>query len=412
VVFSTDWEFRKRTLCTHPAFASQNPMADPKPLNLLRVITRLPVGGIERKILAVLPRLNPEKFRPRLVCIHERGALADELEASGVPVDLCPMSSRLSPSGIYRLAALMRKHEIHVVHAHMYRSAIPATIAARFARVPVVITQVHNVGTWETRRQRWLDSFLCRWRSAVIAVSESVRHDVLQNLAIPENKVRVIHNGVDVERFTGDFASAESRQTARVATRAALGLQPDDVVIVYHGRLVDQKNPEALVKIASEVAQRRKGVVVLVVGDGPCRADLEQSAANRKVSHLIRFLGRRDDIPELLRASDIYVLPSFREGFSNALIEALAAGLPAVATDVGGNAEAVEHGRSGWIVPPRNDALFLSAVAGLVDNSAERAGMSAEARKRAAFFSIENMIANVEALYTELADTAAIVRRT
>jgi glycosyltransferase involved in cell wall biosynthesis len=181
------------------------------------------------------------------------------------------------------------------------------------------------------------------------------------------------------------------------------------VAIIYHGRLVSQKNPEALVKIACEVAQRRKGVVVLVAGDGPRREDLERMAAEMNVSGTIRFLGRRDDIPDLLQAADIYVLPSFKEGFSNALVEAMAAGLPAVATDVGGNAEAVEHGHSGWIVPPRNDGLLLNAVAALVDDGAERARMSQEARKRARFFSIENMIANVESLYTKLAREAGLV---
>jgi glycosyltransferase involved in cell wall biosynthesis len=294
----------------------------------------------------------------------------------------------------------MRKHRIDIVHAHMYRSAVPATIAAHLARVPVVITQVHNVDTWETRRQRWLDSFLCRWRSAVVGVSECVRRDITRSLSIPEEKVHVLYNGVDVERFGGGGR--------RAAMRAALGLAPDDVAIIYHGRLVSQKNPEALVKIACEVAQRRKGVVVLVAGDGPRREDLERMAAEKNVSGTIRFLGRRDDIPELLQAADIYVLPSFKEGFSNALIEAMAAGLPAVATDVGGNAEAVEHGRSGWIVPPRNDGLLLNAVAALVDDAAERARMSEEARKRARFFSIENMVANVESLYTQLAREAGL----
>jgi len=382
-----------------PVFEAAVP--NPRPLNILRVITWLPVGGIERKILAVLPRLDRERFRVRLVCLRERGPLANELETLGVPVDECPMRSRLSPSGILGLSALMRKHRIDIVHAHMYRSAVPATIAARLARVPVVITQLHNVDTWETRRQRWLDSFLCRWRSAVVAVSECVRRDITRNLSIPEEKVHVLYNGVDVERFGGGGR--------RAATRAALGLRPDDVAIIYHGRLVSQKNPEALVKIAAEVAQRRKGVVVLVAGDGPRREDLERLAAEKNVSGLIRFLGRRDDIPDLLQAADIYVLPSLKEGFSNALVEAMAAGLPAVATDVGGNAEAVEHGRSGWIVPPRDDGLLLNAVAALVDDAAERARMSQEARRRARFFSIENMIANVESLYTTLAREAGIV---
>lgn len=372
-----------------------------RPLNVLRVITWMPVGGIERRILAVLPRLDPEKFRPRLVCIRERGVLADELEKAGVPVEVCPLRSRLSPLGIRRLAALMRRWKIDIVHAHMYRSSVPATIAARLAKVPVVIAQVHNMATWETARQRRLDRFLCRWRSAVVAVSESVRQDIIENLSLAPEKVRVVYNGIEIERFDDP--------SLREPARAALGLGPKDVAIIYHGRLVAQKNPEALVKIACEIGRRHRDVVVLVAGDGPRRADLERLAAEKGATKHIRFLGRREDIPALLQASDIYALPSLKEGFSNALLEAMAAGLPVVATDVGGNAEAVEHGRSGWIVPARDDGQFLSAVADLVDHPQERARMAAEAKNRARVFSLENMVRNVEALYTDLAREAGVI---
>lgn len=379
-----------------------------RPLNVLRVITWLPVGGIERKILAVLPRLDPARFRVRVVCLRERGALACDLEESGIPVDVSPMTSRLSPRGLLRLARHMREHHIDIVHAHMYRSSVPATIAARLARVPVVVSQVHNVATWETRRQLWLDRALCRWRTAMVAVSESVRRDVIATLRIGAERVRVIYNGVDLAAFGATGGS-------RAAKRAELGLQPEDIAIVYHGRLVAQKNPEALLRIAVQIAMMRKGVRVIVVGDGPCREDLERRAREAGAcggsGETVRmlFLGQRTDIPEILQACDIAVLPSFKEGFSNAVIEALAAGLPVVATDVGGNAEAVEHGRSGWIVPPGNEGALLSAVESLVDDPDERARMGAAAALRAERFSLDRMVGDVENLYTDLARQAGLL---
>ena len=371
------------------------------PLNVLRVITWLPVGGIERKILAVLPRLDRSKFNVRLVCLRERGALADELESAGIPVDLCAFPKRLSPGAMRVLAGLMRRHKIDIVHSHMYRSNVPATIAARMARVPVMIAQVHNVETWESARQRWMDRFLCRWRTTIVGVSDRVRRDVIEELGVDPARTRVLYNGVDIARF--------SNGSLRAPARAALGFGPEDIVIIYHGRLVDQKNPEALLKIAYEVAARRQRVFVLVVGEGPCRQTLELGAAARGVDDRMRFLGQRDDIPALLNASDIAVLPSFKEGFSNSLIEAMAAGLPIVATDVGGNAEAVEHGKSGWIVRPRDDAALLNAVAHLVDDAVERSAMSACAAQRAEIFSLDRMVANVEAMYLELAGKAGLI---
>lgn len=373
----------------------------PAPLNVLRVITWLPVGGIERKIAAVVPRLDRALFNPRVVCLRERGPLADDLEKAGVPVDLCPLKSRLSPSGILRLADLMRRERIHIVHAHMYRSSTPATIAARLAGVPVVIAHVHNVNTWETRRQLWMDRFLSRWRRAVVGVSDRVRRDVLERLRIAPEKARVLYNGVDLERFQD--------RSLRAPARKALGLSDDDLVIIYHGRLVEQKNPRVFARIAAEIAARRPGARMLVAGDGPLREEVAQLAEKAGAGAAIRMLGRRDDIPELLQAADIYVLPSFKEGFSNALIEAMAAGLAVVATDVGGNAEAVEHGKSGLIVPPREDEALLAAVARLVDHPAERRAMAEAARERARRFGLDTMVAEVQELYLELARDAGLI---
>jgi len=263
------------------------------------------------------------------------------------------------------------------------------------------VGQVHNVDTWETVRQRWLDRFLCRWRTHLVAVSECVRKDVIQSLHLPPEKVRVLYNGVEIEAFAD--------RSLRDPARAALGLKPDDIAIIYHGRLVNQKYPEGLLKIAAQVAARSTRVVVLVAGDGPRRADLEAAAKRQGLEKHIRFLGRRDDIPALLQASDIAVLPSLKEGFSNAIIEAMAAGLPVVATAVGGNAEAVTHGRNGWIVPPGNDAALLNAVAQLVNDSAERERMAVQSRLMVRKFSIERMIANVEGLYLDLAREARLL---
>ncbi|NQU43145.1 glycosyltransferase [bacterium] len=371
------------------------------PLNVLRVITWLPVGGIENKILAVLPRLDKRRFNVRLVCLRERGPLANALEEAGVPVEVNEMPTRLSPRGLWNLRALMKRHEIQIVHSHMYRSSVPATIAGRLAKAPVILAQVHNVETWETRRQLMQDRFLCRWRSGIIAVSDRVRRDILEHLPMPPEKVHVIYNGVDIESFADE--------SLREASRTALGLGPDDVAIIYHGRLVEQKNPEALIQIAEKVAKPRSGVHVLVVGDGPKRASLERAASTRGLKAKIRFLGRREDIPALLQASDIAVLPSLKEGFSNALVEAMAAGLAVVATDVGGNAEAVQNGQSGWIVPPGDDEAVLDAVARLVDDADVRDRFSVASRRRAEVFSLDHMVESVERLYWDQARQVGLV---
>lgn len=367
------------------------------PLNILRVITWLPVGGIERRLVAVLPRLDPERFRVRLVCIRERGELASELEASGIPVDVVPFRKRWDIGGLRRLSALMREHRIDIVHSHMYRSSVPATVAARLAGVGQVWGQVHNVGTWETRRQAAMDRFLCRWRAGMIAVSDKVRQDVMQTLRLPEDRVKVIYNGVDTARF----ASARAR---REDVRRREGAAPHDTVFVFAARMVEQKRAGDFLHALGMLQSKAMGETVRawMLGDGPLRTGLEAEAAKLPFPQNIRFFGKRDDVEDFLGAGDVFVLPSTKEGFSNALVEAMASGIAPVASDVGGNAEAIRDGVDGVIVPSCQPAVLEQAMETLWRDPERRAAMGVSAAGRAECFSLDAMIAQLEAFYDAL----------
>jgi glycosyltransferase involved in cell wall biosynthesis len=367
-------------------------------LNILRVITWLPVGGIERRIVATLPRLR-ERFNIELVCVRELGPLAADLQAAGVPVTLIPFRTRWDPRGLRQLAALMREREINLVHSHMYRSNVPATVAARMAGVKSVWAQVHNVGTWETRRQAWLDRALCHWRTGVIAVSERVQHDVMQQLRLPAERVRVVYNGVDL----GQYQRAGAR---RGELRAAHGVAPGELVVLFAARLVLQKRTTDLLS-AFAVMQRehpQQPLSLWIAGDGPQRAELEQQAAQLPNPAAVRFLGRSDRVDELMAAADIFVLPSTKEGFSNALVEAMASGLAIVASDVGGNSEAIRHGVDGVIVPPCAVEELTGALRQFINDSAWRHQAAASAARRAEAFSLERMLDNVSDLYERSAE--------
>ena len=159
---------------------------------LVRVITHLPVGGIERRLVAVLPRLAAKGWRASVIVIRERGALADELEASGIPIRVMPFMSRFSPPRLREMAAYLRENKTDVLHSHMYRSNAPAAVAGHMAKTPAVFAQIHNVGTWETSRQAFVDRWLCRYRTGIIAVSKAVQRDVIARLRVPESKVPVL----------------------------------------------------------------------------------------------------------------------------------------------------------------------------------------------------------------------------
>ena len=291
-------------------------------IRVLRVITWLPVGGIERKIVEVLPRLDRDRFEVSLVCLRELGPLAAELEAEGIQVDCLPFRRRWDVGAIRRLAGLMRDRRIDIVHSHMYRSNVPATVAAHLAGLPHVWTQVHNVGTWETRRQLFLDRFLCRWREGIIAVSDQVRREVIERLRLPPRKVRLIYNGVDLERF--------GKSEGREEFRTEQGVENGAVVFLLTARLVEQKRPQDFVALAGRLLTKEAQgsgsppVHFWLLGEGGMREQLAREAETFALPHRVKFLGRRTDVERVMAAADIFAMTSIKEGFSNALLEALA----------------------------------------------------------------------------------------
>ena len=366
-------------------------------MNILRVITWLPVGGIEQKLVAILPKIQDAgKGSVRLCCIRERGPLADDLERAGVPVDLIPFKRRWDVPAILKLRNLIRKHKIDVVHSHMYRSNVPAAVAARLAGAKVVVAQVHNVDTWETRRQLWMDRALMGWRDAVVSVSEAVRRDVREKLGVSEQKARLIYNGVDVDRFGSPSPDARDR------LREEWGIPQDAVVAMMLSRLHPQKNPLGLLNAFARIEAAVPRLRIVYVGTGPQREEVARMVEERGLASRVHMVGERRDIPDALAAADIAVLPSFKEGFSNTVLESMAAGKPIVCTDVGGNAEVVIPGETGYIEPPGDNEAFGESLKKLAQDSALRQVFGDASRARVQRFSLDRMAQDTIDLYEEL----------
>ncbi|MDK2972823.1 MAG: hypothetical protein PWP23_2578 [Candidatus Sumerlaeota bacterium] len=366
-----------------------------QPIRVVRAITWLPVGGIERRLVAVLPRLAALGFDIRLVCLREFGPLAEEIRAAGVPVDLLKMKTRLHPPGLRAFAAYLREHRTQILHAHMYRASVPGTVAARMAHTPVVFGQVHNVGTWESSRQVWTDRFLCRWRTGMIAVSQAVQRDVCATLGLPEEQVRVLYNGIDTDHF---FPDPQLRATAR----RELALDDDTVALLVPARLHANKNPQGVLT-AFEAASARAPhrAVLLFAGKGPLEEEVRAAIAQRGLAERVRLLGSRDDMPALYNAADAVVLSSFKEGFSNAVVEALACGKPVIAADVGGNKEAVNDERVGWIHEAGDGEALARQMAEALANPAALVARADDCRARALVFSLDGLVEQTATLYRQ-----------
>lgn len=359
-----------------------------RPVRVLLAINTLARGGAERQLVALATGLDHHAFSVSVLCVVAGGPLADELTSAGIPVAV--FDSR-NPLELLRLFAYVRGEAPEIVHSFLFGSNIVATFAATLARTPVVITSRRSLGFFKDGRPHYdmLQGIANRFTDVIIANSDAVREDTLRREHLDAGKVRVIHNGVTLN-IVGDGAR----------TRAALVGEVDTLVVVV-ANLIPYKGLDYFVDAWRNVVRAVPGARAIVVGEGPARADLEARAADLGGS--ISFIGSRHDVPELLQAADLVVQSSLYEGFPNAVLEAMAAGRPVVATAVGGTLEAVIHDRTGLLVPPRDPSAIADAIVRILGDPdlADRYGR--EGRKRIeSEFSIGRMLDGYRDLYRSL----------
>lgn len=372
-----------------------------QPIRLCMAVNNLDVGGLERFVISLLRHLPRSKFELSLVCLSGTGRLFSELElpaGATLVLDKNPVlegvaSKVRSLSTVARIARFLGRRRVDILNTHNLAPLIYAGAAARLssARPRVVYTehnQIHRAGPRARRRFREY----ARIAHEIVTVSHDLRRTLVSDVGVPR-PVRAIHNGIDGSRF------ARPRDGS---VRRELGIRPDTFVIGTAVVLSEQKGITHLLHAARAVLAREPGVVFVVAGDGPLRRELEDEARALGVADGVRFVGYRADIPELLASFDTYVLPSLWEGLPLALLEALAQGLPVVASAVGGIPEIIEHGRNGFLVP-RGDAQSLSEHLLLLrrDPELRRRIAAANRRRFLAKFDLDSMVGRYVRFYEE-----------
>jgi sugar transferase (PEP-CTERM/EpsH1 system associated) len=370
-------------------------------LRVLHVIDRLGVGGTEFGILKVIDGLGGESFEHRICTI--RGFDEDFARANGFEGQVY-VAGRLNSGFQFllgRLARIMRDFRPDVVHSRNW-GAIEAMPAARLSGVPVAIHSEHgyevDMLTGLSKRRRVFRRIAYAAADTVFTVSEELRAYHARQAWVPIERIRVLPNGVDTSRFARRPGQGEE-------TRKRLGLGDGSLIFGAVGRLVPIKDHGMLLQAAEILIRRGIPVQVLLVGSGPELAKhREFVSASPTLSGRVVFAGTAYDVPALLNAMDVFVLPSLSEGMSNTLLEAMASSLPVVATRVGGNPELVENERSGWLFEP-GDVMALAAILErLARDSNLRHELGQAARRRAVqHFSLEGMIGSYRSLYLEFA---------
>jgi glycosyltransferase involved in cell wall biosynthesis len=384
-----------------------------KPAGRTRIaflITSLEVGGSERQLVALLRGLPDAGFEKHLICLSGYGPLEAEARATGAAVhDL--QYPRLRGAGtiqwrnlpaaamtVLRLAGLLRRIKPDVLHTMIPVCNVLGAVAGRMARVPRLACTKLALGAYrdKSRVLPKLEDFVDPWFHLVHCKSVGILEDIAEREPIPRKRMRVVYNGIATTRFDG--------VDARASVRHEFGIPEDAFLAGMVANLIPYKGHTEVVSAASEVIREHPGAHFLFAGrDDGIGTRLKEQAASLGISERIILAGIRSDIPELMSAMDLLVCASHEEGFSNVLLEAMACGLPIVATRVGGNPEAVEDGVTGILVDPRAPAQISRAIGQIVGDPPSAREMGARGRERVRrLFSYEAMIDGMTAFYREL----------
>ena len=361
-------------------------------MRLLLIIDELDVGGTEQQLVELVRLLPRARWTP-VVCCFRPGRKAAEIERLGVRVVHLPKRGRVDLRLLRGLIALMRNERFDVVQTFLIGANLWGRLAALVAGIPVVVASERNVDVWEEPAKRWLGLALARFTDRIVANAEAVREYLVRRGADPR-RVVTIRNGVDFGRFATTID--------RAALRQSLGFAPEHTVAAVVARLEPQKGQDVVLEVAARLRERFPALRWLLVGGGGAEASLRAEAARRRLEDRVVFTGFRTDAADLLRAADLSVLVSTKEGLSNTLLESFVAGLPVVASRVGGNAEVVTAG-AGALVPPRDPDALAAAVERLLADPAAAARMGASGREHVRReLAVERMVAETAALWDEL----------
>lgn len=344
-------------------------------LRLSHVVENLNRGGLERVVIDLVRAQLELGYQCQVVCLFERGALAGELEADGVPVIACSKRGGLDLGAVLRLRAALRAQPCEVLHTHNAAAHYHAVLAGIGLGVRRVVNTRHGMGVQQVQgRREWLFRRALARTDVVATVCEAARREVLASGLIPAAKLVAVPNGIRLDAFE------PADDAARAALVHELGLPPGTRLIGAVGRLNWAKDPQGMVKAFRIVHEARPDTALVWVGDGALRGELAAAAHAEGVSARVLALGDRNDVARLLRGFSVYAMSSRTEGYSIALLEACAAGLPIVATDVGGNREIVQPLRNGTLVPAADPGALAAALGELLDQPARAAAMGQAGR--------------------------------
>ncbi len=352
-------------------------------------------GGLENMVTNLVNHIDPNRFKSTIISFAPLKPLHNRVHLKRVQVISLNKKGGNNLVLIFKIYRILKKIGADIVQTHNWGTALEGILGAKLARIPGIVHAER--GTIEEKKFNIvLQRFLWGFADQVLSVSEAHSKKLTNIIGFAHEQIKPIVNGVDTERF---FPNPEIKGE----TRKKLGLKNDSLCIGTVGSLRLVKNQLLLVKACKAILPHFNHVEVLIVGEGPLESQLKQEVKALGLSEQIHFAGGQTDIPEILNALDIFVLPSRSEGMPNALLEAMACGISTIATSVGGVPEVIEDGKNGILITSEDELHLTRALTELIRDHEKRHTIGIEGRRRmVSHFSLKKMVSEYQWLYESL----------
>ena len=361
---------------------------------ILFFLQGLNFGGLEKMVCDLALNLKERNFDIFFCCYDTLGFFNDHLSSKEIPVIYLPRKQGIDFFYPFKLFSLIKEKKIDIIHAHNATAWFYSFWASILSGIPLVYTE-HDRSFPSPLRLKILHYFLGKYTHAIVAVSKAVKNNMERYEHI--KNIKVIYNGID------PFLFYPATPEEKILKKRQLGLDENDFVLGNVGRMDYWKNQRILIEILPDLKKLFPKIKLVLVGGGEEEDNLKSLAIKKRINKDVLFLGKRGDVNEILKAFDLFVFPSLTEGLPLVVIEAMATGLPVIASSVGGIPELIVHGENGFLVSPSNKDEIKKAIINLIENSDLRIKMGEAGRiifKN--HFSLPNMVENYIKIYKKL----------
>ncbi len=349
-------------------------------------------GGAERVINNLAASLDPQRYRA-ILCLFRPGWLQERSESCGIRTFVLPTHGMTDWRWAIQFKRLLRQEQVDLIHAHEFDANVQGAFVAALSGIPLVATVHGKNYFWEKLRRRLAYRWVSR-KATMVAVSEDLKQFIVEKVGISSSLVKVLYNGVDVLPQCDRAVVAECRKE--------LGLPENHQIVGVVGNLYPVKGHQYLIAAIPAVLRKCPNTSFVFAGRGQLESELKAQVCRFGVEERVYFLGLRQDIPRILAMLDLFVLPSLSEGLSMAILEAMIAGKPVIATRVGGNPELVIDEETGFLVPPRDSQTLADRLITSLTNKQQSATFAERGKRRAeGQFSLQTMVSSYQSLYDQ-----------